>query len=181
MNAKDILQPLDVSSLEIVRYPDPRLREACAAIDQVNDDVRDLAAKMFSLMFASNGVGLAAPQVGVPVRLFIASPTFSPADCHVYINPRIVSGEGTANEEEGCLSFPGIFCKVKRNREVTVEAMDLYGKVRQQTCRDLHARILQHEYDHLVGQLLVDRMGTVARLQHRRALQQLENGFAVTK
>jgi peptide deformylase len=178
MTAKERIRAADLNSLVVLRYPDPRLKEPCAPIECVDGDVAALAEKMRDLMLASNGVGLAAPQVGVPVRLFVASPTFQAADFHVYINPRIVEGEGALHEEEGCLSFPGIFCKVKRYATVTIEARDRTGRVFTQTLSGLHARIVQHENDHLDGILLSDRMGSVARLAKRRSLRQLEDQFA---
>jgi peptide deformylase len=132
---------------------------------------------MAEIMFEAQGVGLAAPQVGLSVRLFIASPTFSPDDLHVYVNPRITGGDGVQNEEEGCLSFPGIYNRVKRKQIVTVEATDLDGNTFVETCRDLGARIIQHEMDHLDGVTLIDRMGTIARLTNRNLFRELEEQF----
>ena len=137
-----------------------------------------LAEKMFELMFQARGVGLAAPQVGLTVRLFVASPTYEPTDQRVYINPSILSADGTQEGEEGCLSFPGIVCNIKRANVVTIQATNLDGQVFQETGEGLAARIFQHESDHLDGRLLTDRMGTVARLANRRALRDLEEEFA---
>lgn len=178
MNAEEKIAAVSPAGLTIIHYPDPRLREACSPIEQANGIVAELAERMKDLMFRSKGVGLAAPQVGVTVRLFLASPGFDPADVHVYINPRIIDTEGNAEGEEGCLSFPNIFCKVKRSRTVTVEAVGLDGEPFRQTVSDLHARIVQHEIDHLDGRLLVDRMGSVAKLSHRKALSALEAEYA---
>jgi len=178
MNARDKISALSPAGLTVIHYPDPRLREACSAIENVDRFVVELAERMKNLMFRSKGVGLAAPQVGVTVRLFLASPGFDPADVHVYLNPKIIDTEGNADGEEGCLSFPNIFCKVKRSRTVTVEAVGLDGEPFRQTVSDLHARIVQHENDHLDGRLLVDRMGSVAKLSHRKALSALEAEYA---
>lgn len=178
MNAREKIQSVDVETLRIIRYPDPRLKESCTPIEEVDDSVTALTNKMARLMFASNGVGLAAAQVGVTVRLFLASPTFDENDLHVYINPKIVEKHGSINDEEGCLSFPNIFCRIKRAEKVTVEALGLDGKPFTQTVEGLHARILQHENDHLEGILLADRMGSVAKLAKRRALQSLEQQYA---
>ena len=109
-----------------------------------------------------------------------ASPTFQQDDRHVCINPEIVWGEGWQNEEEGCLSFPGISCKIKRRNIVTVRALDLKGEQFEQTREELAARIFQHEIDHLDGRLLVDRMGSVAKLTHRRAVKALQHRYAST-
>ena len=178
MAGNEKIQRASPPKLKIIRYPDPRLTELCTPVDEVDDSVRALVERMFELMFEFRGVGLAAPQVGVTVRLFIASPTFQPDDRGVYINPEIIAAEGTQDGEEGCLSFPGISCKVKRKKTATIRALDLEGNVFQRTGEDLEARIFQHEYDHLGGRLLVDRMGSVARLANRRALRELEADFA---
>lgn len=178
MTAEEKIAAADLDALRIVHYPDPRLREACSALEGVCEDVVRLAERMRDLMFRSKGVGLAAPQVGVTVRLFLASPNFDPGDVHVYINPRLVDTEGNADGEEGCLSFPNIFSKVKRARTVTVEALGLDGEPFRQTVSELHARIVQHENDHLDGMLLVDRMGSVSKLAHRKALSALEAEYA---
>jgi peptide deformylase len=143
--------------LAIIKYPDPRLREMCSEIGEVNDEVRALAERMFELMFESRGVGLAAPQVGITSRMFVASPSFAEDDRRVYINPRIVDLAGSQDGEEGCLSFPGVACK--------------------ETGEELVARIFQHETDHLDGRLLVERMGSVARLANRRLLKDLETAY----
>lgn len=179
MNGNDIIRSADISSLRLIYYPDPRLEQVCSEIsDPADAAVAEFVERMFELMFAGRGVGLAAPQVGVTARLFVASPTAEPADRQVYINPRIVSAEGSQEDDEGCLSFPGIFCKVKRSAAVTVRAQGLDGEWFEQTVHDLHARIIQHEGDHLDGRLLVDRMGSVARLSNRKALKSLQQRYA---
>ena len=172
------IRHVDVARLKIIRYPDPRLRETCAPVEAVDDAVRAVIDRMFELMFEFRGVGLAAPQVGIAARLFVASPTFDPQDRHVFVNPRIIDTGGTQDGEEGCLSFPDISCKIKRKKIATVRALDRDGNELERTGEDLMARIMQHEIDHLDGRLLVDRMGSVARLASRRALKELEAAFA---
>jgi len=172
------LRQIETGRLKIVHYPDPRLRETCAPVETVGDAVRALIDRMFELMFQFRGVGLAAPQVSVPLRLFVASPTFDPQDRHVFINPEIIDTQGRQDGEEGCLSFPGISCKIKRKRIATVRALGPDGQPFEKTGEDLFARIMQHEVDHLDGRLLVDRMGSVARLANRRALKELEAALA---
>jgi peptide deformylase len=174
----EMIRQADPAALSILRYPDPRLKEICSPVEAVDDSVRALIDRMFELMFEARGVGLAAPQVGVPVRLFIASATFQNDDRQAYVNPRIVAAEGTQEDDEGCLSFPGISCKIKRKKTVTICALDREGNEFERTISDLLARICQHEMDHLDGWLLVDRMGSVARLTNRRALKDLEESFA---
>jgi len=178
MAANETIQNIDISGLAIIHYPDPRLRVTCSPVEEIDESVRRLVQRMFELMFARQGVGLAAPQVGVTVRLFIACPTLDPNDRRVYVNPRIISESGRQEEEEGCLSIPGVHCRIKRYRQVTVEATHLDGERFQETGQDLTARIFQHEHDHLEGTLIVDRMGTVARLANRKALRELEERAA---
>jgi len=177
-NEVEMVLDVDASGLVVVKYPDPRLEVTCTPLARVDDSVRAVLDRMFMLMFAARGVGLAAPQVGLAVRLFVASPTFDPADRRIYVNPEIIASDGVQDGEEGCLSFPGINCKVKRKRVVTVRALDRDGNIFEETGEDLPARIFQHEIDHLDGRLLIDRMGTVAKLANRRALRELEDDFA---
>ena len=177
MDSSDKTRVADLAYLQVIKYPDPRLREVCTPVETIDEHLIQLVERMWQLMLDSRGVGLAAPQVGVTVRLFAASPSFSPDDLKVYINPRIIEASGTVEEDEGCLSFPQIFTKVKRNATITVEALDLEGNIFQETCSDLHSRIIQHEIDHLDGRLLIDRMGTVAKLANRRTLKELEAQF----
>ncbi len=173
-NAK--IHAVNPEDLRIIHYPDPRLRQVSTPIGDATDPaVRALVERMFELMFASRGVGLAAPQVGVTVRLFIASPTFDTADRRIYINPLIVEAGGKQEGDEGCLSFPDIHCKVRRHNQVTIEALNLEGETFQETGEELTARIFEHESDHLDGRLLVDRMSSVAKLANRKALRQLES------
>ena len=177
MAVNEKIKLADLSTLTIIHDPDPRLEETATEIEEVDDSVRLLAEGMLKLMFAAAGVGLAAPQVGVTVQLFVASPTVHEDDRRVYINPRIVSADGRQEGEEGCLSMPGVTCRLKRRAVVTIEATNLAGEVFQQTVEGLAARIFQHEIDHLDGQLLIDRMGTVAKLANRCTLKQLEEDF----
>ena len=177
MDSSDKIQAANAKALQIVKYPDPRLREVCTPVEIIDQPLVRMVEGMWRLMLESRGVGLAAPQVGVTIRLFAASPSFSPDDLQVYINPIIIEASGTIEEEEGCLSFPMVYAKVKRSETVVVEAIDLQGQTFQETCTDLHARIIQHELDHLDGRLLVDRMGAVSKIANRRALNDLESKF----
>jgi peptide deformylase len=176
MNEK--IHQADLDKLAIISYPDPRLRENCTEVDDASDAaVAALAEKMFAIMFRTRGVGLAAPQVGVTVRMFVACPSTEPQDRRVYINPQIIATEGAQEAEEGCLSFPGIYSKIKRHNKVTVRAQNLAGEWFEETLDELGARMLEHEIDHLNGRLLVDRMNTVSRLSLRKALKELEDRF----
>jgi peptide deformylase len=177
----DPLEDLDVSALRILHYPDPRLERTAVEVAGVDERVRALVERMLELMFAGRGVGLAAPQVGVSARLFVASPSFEETDRRVYINPRIVESAGRQEAEEGCLSLPEVHCRVKRAATVTIEAMGLDGEIFRESGEDLAARIFQHESDHLDGVLLTRRMSPVARMANRKALRGLEDRFAAAK
>lgn len=168
----------DLTQVDLIHYPDPRLREVCTPLDDPTDpDVASLVDRMFEIMFESRGVGLAAPQVGITVRLFVGSPTFELDDRRVYINPEIVSVDGWQDGEEGCLSFPGIYCKVKRYETATIRAVGLDGEPFEETGHGLTARLFQHECEHLEGRLLVDRMNRLDKLSNRKALKDLETAL----
>lgn len=168
---------LDLAALKIIRYPDPRLARAAAAVEVFDEHLRRLAERMFELMFQSRGVGLAATQIGLALRIFVSSPTAEDADRHVYVNPAFLQLDGQQEDEEGCLSVPGVTTTIKRYSQAVIEACDLDGKKFQETGQGLLARIFQHEMDHLDGRLIIDRMGSVARLAHRRTLKELEEKF----
>ncbi|MCK4275264.1 MAG: peptide deformylase, partial [Phycisphaerae bacterium] len=114
MDSTEKIAQVDLAQMKIIHYGDPRLTERATPIEQIDQSVRALAQRMFQIMFAAGGVGLAAPQVGVTVRIFVASPTVSPDDRRVYVNPRIVSADGSQQFDEGCLSVPGVTGKIKR-------------------------------------------------------------------
>ncbi len=179
MSQDDKIADVDVSALRLIYYPDPRLTEMCEPVqDPTSPAVRRLIKRLWELIAKHKGVGLAAPQIGMTARLFVTSPTFQSDDLHAYINPHIIFTEGSQDESEGCLSFPDISCPIRRANIVTIEAIGLDGRPIQETAEGLPARILQHECDHLDGRLLIDRMGSVARLTNRKALKQLEAEYA---
>jgi peptide deformylase len=177
MTQREDIARLDLPALRIIHYPDPRLQQPGEPIETVDAALGPLAERMFELMAAARGVGLAAPQVGLSLRLFVACPTGEVPDRCVYVNPALLELEGQVEQEEGCLSVPGITCRLKRFSRVTLEATDLAGRRFRQTGEGLLARIFQHETDHLDGRLIVDRMGSIARLAHRRALKDLREEF----
>ena len=168
----------DLQSLTLVGYPDPRLRRQCTTVQVFDKALEALIARMFEVMFDRRGIGLAAPQVGLNARIFVASPSFQDDDRKVYVNPEILFAEGQQESEEGCLSLPGLTAKVKRFRYVTIRATDPSGEPFEETLEELPGRAyLQHEIDHLDGRLLIDRMGSVALLTARRLLKDLEKQF----
>jgi peptide deformylase len=154
--------------MPILRYPDSRLREKCASVEVFDEDLRRLVADMSDTMYAANGAGLAAIQVGVPVRLFIVDPEVAGKSLHdpvmVFANPELVwISEEAQTGDEGCLSFPGIFVPVKRGMRARVRALDLEGQPFEIEGEELFSRALQHESDHLIGRLLIDLVGPVKR------------------
>lgn len=169
---------IDVEQLEIVLYPHPTLREVAAPVDDINDEIRAIAKRMLKLMRQANGIGLAAPQVGLGIRMFVANWTGDENDDKVYINP-VLRSPGRQMEEmkEGCLSLPGIEGSVRRPNSITIEAKDLNGNRFTETDRELGARVWQHEFDHLDGVLIIDKMPHLERLGSRAAIKDLERKF----
>ena len=143
---------------------DPVLREEATAIDAVDEAVRTLARDMFDTMYEADGVGLAAPQVGITRRLIVVDPREEGVTPRALVNPRVVeTGSETERAEEGCLSIPGLRDVVERAATVTVEALDLDGETLRLEAEGLHARVLLHEIDHLNGVLFVDRVSPLKR------------------
>ncbi len=156
--------------LDIVLYPDDRLRVKCTPVQAVNDDIRALVDDMVETMYDAPGVGLAAPQVGADVRITVidCSEPEAPSQLRVFINPEIVHREGSLIWEEGCLSIPGVFSNVKRSRRVTVRALDRNGDSFDLEAEELLAVCLQHEIDHLDGVLFLDHLSRLkARMAHK--------------
>jgi len=162
------------SDLKIIFYPDPRLRETSEPVTVFDQSLKDLAGRMLELMRAARGVGLAAPQVGENVRMFVMNPTGEEGDDRIYVNPVLADAEGEEEGEEGCLSLPGINAKVWRSKMLKMQAQDLAGNRIEETADGYIARIWQHETDHLNGTMIIDRMGPVARLASRRILKELQ-------
>lgn len=170
--------PVKVEKLRIVHWPDPVLRQKAQPVAQVTDEVRAVAQRMIELMHEAEGVGLAAPQVGLPWRMFVANATGEEDDNLVFINPELVDpGDEPALHSEGCLSLPHVTAEIRRPKRITVRATDLEGNRFELTSDELPARIWQHETDHLDGVLIIDRMGTLDKLASRRALKELESRF----
>ena len=168
-------------ALKIVIYPDPRLKKPSTPITDFAPALGELADQMFALMREAKGVGLAAPQVGKNIRLFVMNATGKPEDDRVYINPTLSEAEGDEEEEEGCLSIPEFRVKVWRAQRLRIEALDLAGQPVSQTDEGFVARVWQHETDHLNGILLTDRMGAVAKITNRGLLRDLEAKFKKKK
>ena len=165
----------------ILHYPDKRLREKGVTIDKVTPELRALIEDMAETMYAAPGVGLAATQIGEPLSLFIVdiADTDEPSDLKVFINPEILQSEGELSWQEGCLSFPGVTEEIDRAAKIRVRALDKQGKSFELEAEGLLAVAIQHEYDHLQGQLMIDHMGPLKkRLTHRKMVKRAEEQAA---
>jgi peptide deformylase len=160
--------------LKIISYPDPRLRKVSADVSIFDERLAALARRMFELMREAKGVGLAAPQVGHNIRLFISNHSGKPEDDRVYVNPVLSDAEGDETSEEGCLSLPKINVEVVRAKTAKMRAKDLAGKDIEQVETGYVARIWQHELDHLNGVLIIDKMGPTAKIENRKILKELD-------
>jgi len=160
--------------LKVRRYGDPVLRRRAAPVETVTNDIRRLIADLIDTMYDEVGIGLAAPQVGIPLRLIVVGDDGG-REARALINPVITEQSGQATGEEGCLSLPGIFALVTRAEWVHVEARDPEGKPLTIDARGLRARVLQHEIDHLDGVLFIDRLDPVTRDRLKRKIK--KEGF----
>ncbi len=149
----------------ILRYGEEVLARRAETVLEVTSDVQTLIDDMIQTMYAAPGVGLAAPQIGIPLRLFVADPSVGrdAADLVVMINPTVVEREGVQNEDEGCLSVPGFTATVSRAARVIVRGLDRDGESREIECTGLLARAFQHELDHLDGSVFLDRLRGLKR------------------
>ena len=164
----------------IVLYPDPVLRRQALGVPQVDTEVRQVATDMLRLMHEAPGVGLAAPQIGLPWRLFVANPTGDPADDRVYINPVLSKPVGPQQPyEEGCLSLPDIRVEVIRPFGITINALDINGQPFEEAADGLLARIWQHEFDHLNGRLIIDKMSRLDRVMNTKKIKGLELDYGM--
>lgn len=168
-----------MARLKILPYGDPILRRQAEPVKSVNDDILRLVEDMRETMAAAGGVGLAAPQVGRPLMLFLIDWSLLEEDGAVkaYLNPQIVRAFGKRPAaEEGCLSFPGVRVEVARPEAVEVKYQNLDGTTVTETLSDLPARVFQHEYDHLIGVLLIDRISPEVRAGLKTQLQDILDG-----
>lgn len=164
---------IDVEKCRITHYPEPVLGKAAAPVERIDDTIRRLVEKMTDIMIENKGMGLAAPQAGVGLRLFIISMDGSREQVRAYINPTVTPAGDLEESGEGCLSVPGIYPKVRRYKRATVTATDLDGREFTEEAEGLYARCLQHESDHLDGMTIVNRMGAAAKIANRRPIKKL--------
>ena len=157
--------------LNILRFPDPRLRNKATPITKVTDKIRQLADDMLETMYEAPGVGLAAIQVNVKKRLIVIDISEDKSQPLVLINPEVISSEGEREHEEGCLSVPEAYEMVTRADKVRVKALDRDGKEIEFDADDLLATCVQHEIDHLEGKLFVDYLSNLKRQRIKKRLE----------
>ncbi len=164
--------------IRIVHFPEPVLLEVGKPVElhEFNDELKQLVENMFETMYDAQGVGLAAPQVGVSKRLFVMDVPLAEGVRNpiALINPEISAQEGEQIGDEGCLSFPGIYTKVRREIRTVVKYQDIFGNEQELDCTDLSARCVLHETDHCDGIIFLDRMTTLKRELAKRKIKKLQ-------
>jgi len=170
--------------MELVYYPDPRLRDVSKKISKVDQEILDAVPQMFEIMYKARGIGLAGPQAGLGRRIVVANLSGDPKNKdeeQVFINPEILGKEGKLQEEEGCLSLPGMAAQIQRAEVVLVRYTDLQGKSIEREAEMLESRLFQHEIDHLDGILIVDKMTPADRKQFGPLIKELEEDFKANR
>ncbi len=174
--------------LDIRVIGDKVLREIAKPVEEITPEIKEFIKDLIATMYEKDGIGLAAPQVGRSLRIFIVDPDVHKEDAkpnpHVFINPRFTLMEDETTYDEGCLSVPEIFEKVKRYKKVSIEALDEHGELRKYDAEEVFAIALQHEYDHLDGILFIDRLPKIKQLTLKHKLKMLmkttdENGVNI--
>ena len=165
--------------MEIVAFPHPALRHESKPVKRVDASLRQIVRTMFDLMYEHRGVGLAANQVALPLRLFVMNLAADPNDGeeHVLINPVLSRPKGSAEQEEGCLSFPELYAPVRRPEAISVQAYSLDGEAFEGDLDGLVSRVVQHETDHLDGVVFTDRLSESHQLAVRPTLDEFELTF----
>ena len=165
--------------LSVVTYPHPGLRYVAKSVRRVDGRLKQIAARMIDLMYEHSGVGLAATQVNIPLRLFVWDPLGKREEGRpaVFINPTITRPRSNEEAEEGCLSLPGIHANVVRAKTIHMHAYDIEGREIDTDFVGFEARILQHETDHLDGVLFIDRLSPEVLREHDRALETFQTDF----
>jgi peptide deformylase len=167
--------------MKILSYPHPALKYKCKPIQKIDQELRDIVAEMFQLMYDTQGVGLAANQVGLPYRLFVMNQTGNPENKeeeYVFINPVLLKKNGNVKINEGCLSFPGIHADVVRPEFIEVESIALDGNIQFFQWEGQLARIVQHETDHLNGIGFIDRISQTTLVAIKEELEDMKTVFA---
>lgn len=179
-DSADDLPESAIGQLELVEYPHPALRRVSRPVVRIDEELRNAVRQMFEIMYEEQGVGLAANQVALPYRLFIVNTEGRPdvGEEMVFINPQLSRPRGTAVQEEGCLSLPGVRMDVRRPQRVRVKAYSLAGEVIDADLDGFLARVVQHEFDHIEGRLFTDRLSEASAIEAERALDGFREIFA---
>ncbi|WP_455201533.1 peptide deformylase [Kaarinaea lacus] len=159
--------------LNVLHYPDPRLRKKALAVEKVDSEVKQLVDDMFETMYQAPGIGLAATQANVQKRVIVIDISEDKSNPLCFINPEILSSDGAEEMEEGCLSVPGIYEKVKRAERIKVRALNREGETFEMQADGLLSVCIQHEMDHLEGKLFVDYLSELKRQRIRKKLDKL--------
>ena len=166
---------IDIEKCQLTHYPAGVLAEPAKPIEKIDDNIRRLVEKMTEIILKNKGIGLAGPQAGVNLRIFIISLKGTKEGLRVYINPTVAPKTDQLEAmEEGCLSVPGVYTKIRRYKKCTVTATDLKGNEFTEEAQGLYARALQHEYDHIEGVTIAERMSITAKIAHRKKLKDLQ-------
>lgn len=168
------------TDMRIVHYPHPALRHPAKPVMNIDKSLNLQIGEMKELMYEAKGLGLAAPQVALPYQLLVLNVTGDPEKKEaeeVYLNPTIVERKGIQEDDEGCLSFPGLFQKMRRAKTIKIQAYNLKGELVEKVVSDLEARAWQHEIDHLNGVLFIDNMGMIAKMSSRSSIRNFEREF----
>jgi len=160
-----------MARLNVLHYPDSRLRKLALPVETVDASIRNLVADMLETMYAAPGIGLAATQVNVQKRVVVMDLSEEKSQPWVFINPTVLARAGESEHEEGCLSVPGFYETVRRAEQVRVSALDLDGEPFELEAHGLLAVCIQHEIDHLDGKLFVDYLSTLKRDRIRKKLE----------
>lgn len=160
--------------LDILRFPDPRLRTVAQPVEKVDEKIQKLVEDMFETMYDANGIGLAATQINFHQRVIVIDVSENRDQPLVFINPEIVDKQGIEEMEEGCLSVPGFAELVERADSITVRALNKDGEPFEMEAHDLLAVCIQHEMDHLQGKLFVDYLSPLKRNRIRKKLEKLD-------
>ncbi|MGQ3888445.1 peptide deformylase [Legionella sp. CNM-1927-20] len=159
---------------KILYLPDARLRQVAKPVEKFDERLHELIEDMFETMYAADGVGLAAPQIGVSLRLSVIDIVGDKKEQLILANPEIIASEGVAEYQEGCLSVPGAYDTVKRAKKVTVRAQDRFGEFYEMSGEGVLGECFQHEIDHLNGKLFVDLLSPLKRAMARRKLDKFK-------
>jgi peptide deformylase len=162
---------------KITHCPAEVLHKQTKPIEKIDDNIRQIAEKMIDIMLENKGIGLAGPQAGVDLQIFVVALDGKRESARVYINPKVTPSGQLSGMEEGCLSVPGLHTRVRRYEKCRVQAADLDGNEIDEQAEGLYARCLQHENDHLQGITIADKLGSAGRIAHRRVLKKLKNKY----